>query len=518
MTQQPLTQDPLAPDAVTAARVAAQLATQPASPVRAVFFDDAAARIFDAVPGVEATAWGPLLARQVTEAFPPRPLAAVAPPPIVVGDAPLARMVAEAWARGWAEPGQPLTVHCVGLDPAWSQEAREETVGQGVITWSQCVLRPGPIVRRVLQLVAQWPAPNAKKTTPAGPAVVVATAEDVTTLAIAVAVAREVPGARVAAVVSGDTAWPELDGVAVFTGQQAVAAVDDTRESRLARLLLRELGWLGSPEAEVTAPEAPIFAPFVFDDDGLPSAWEGQSAEVRAELDLVAGNCRGILAAGNVDLVDFRPPGADVVIPTPGELRAMADALLALLGVAPDSGSLLTALEVAHRLPTLAARVGLTPVRPEGYRQVLPFSVVEALGAQVHRRYLLIAAETNNATGSETAFETWAELSEEKRASSRAVVLSFAIACAATGLDWRATDASIAPLEFDAALRDRLGQLEHRRWAHNERRNGNPGHTWLLPWDAPEMTDGAKLYDVEIMRAMPGILATAQVEVFRPAP
>ena len=62
----------------------------------------------------------------------------------------------------------------------------------------------------------------------------------------------------------------------------------------------------------------------------------------------------------------------------------MASRILGLLGRDRTPGTWLTALELASRLPVLAARAGFTPRRPAGHDPLLTPELVELLAPQVH--------------------------------------------------------------------------------------------------------------------------------------
>lgn len=505
-----------ADDLSTVALVSAHLADEPGQPVAALFFDDAVASIFRGMDAVEAVAWGPVLARAIVDELPPSPLHLVAPPPVVVGDGPMARLVAQAWIRGWAEPGQRLKVHCVGLNPVWAQEARDVTQPEGEVVWSAAVSRPEPVATHVRELVEGWDAPPPERGVSTGPSVVVAAADELMTVAIAVAIARELPKARVAAVVSGDTSWPAVPGVRLHSQRDAVTpstAYSAAPTERLAGLILADYAWLAAPDAAATAPEAPLFGTAEYSADGMPLAWGEQPEALRAEVTSVAEACERILAAGKVALAPWPSSSLPPIVLTPGELSAMAEVILEELDLGQTPQLRLTTLELASRLPVFAKRAGLFPVRAEDYDEVLAFASVEALAPEVHYAYERVAKETNNATGSPAAYALWDGLSDFFKASNRAVLIGSAVAHAASGLDWRNAEGPRPTPLTDDQVRE-LGRLEHRRWAINERRNGRPDHKWAEMWDPlPEAT---KEYDYAIMRAVPGILALADVEVFRP--
>src|SRR5690606_41797964 len=68
-------------------------------------------------------------------------------------------------------------------------------------------------------------------------------------------------------------------------------------------------------------------------------------------------------------------------------------------------------LELAARLPVLAARAGLVPVRRGAEPVPLTDEAVRTLALEVHLDYLRTSAATGNATRSDAAARTWEELS-----------------------------------------------------------------------------------------------------------
>lgn len=507
-----------ADDHATARELAGFRASNPGAPVVAVFAEQETADLYREVEEVTALAWAPVLARQVAMAVPPSPLGTVAPPPVVVGDGMLARHIVGAFVAGWSEPGQPLQVHCVGQESAWADEAREVTQARGELSWHQVAARPLPVVRRIRQVVDSWPSPRAGKASATGLAVVVALADPVATLAIACAVASAAPTARVAAVVDDGSIWPPAPGVKVFAVDQARASLavrPSSPADRLAEQLFADLAWVAAPDAEVTAPEEPIFLTTARDDSSvLP--WDRQPAELRAQVRAVANHAIEIFDAGSVVL---EPAGIleEAVVSTPSELSAMAVEILAVLGVPQTKGTILTALELASRLPGIASRAGWTCRRPQGHVPLLSFDQVEGLSALVHLAYEDINAKINYASGSPVAHQLWTQLSEFIKASNRAALIGAAVAHAAAGLDWKPAQKAV-PWEPTADEMELLAELEHRRWAIFQRRNGADDHDWMKPWHgepAVRLPDDMKAYDVHIVREIPKILAGVGIEIVR---
>lgn len=503
-----------ATDPQTAAVVAEALRLDETTQVTAVFQDTETAQLYDAEPRVRAVAWAPLLAREIVEEFGPYPLHRVAPEPVVVGDNAFAGHLVRALIEGWCDPGQQLPVHCVGQHTQWVQEAESETSPRGRLTWSEVALRPAPVARRVAELAAFWPQPKPKRGTPAGPTVIVSLSDASRCLAVAAAVSRAVENSRVAAVVDDAAIWPVVPGVTIFSIAEARAAAAAREHSALDRLVVRLLSdtaWMSAPDAEATKPLAPLFAAVNYRSDGRPFPLAEQSSQLRAQLGAVAERIEDILASGAVVCGDVNDGLDAAIIVSPTELGAMADAILTLLGVADTPDTRLTALELAFRLPSLASRAGLIPRRPAGYEPLLSIELVESLAPMVHLAYQDVSAETGNATGSSLAYELWDQLNEFERAGNRAVLVGSAVCHAAVGLAWRFVQ-SPAAITVDESRIERLAELEHRRWALHQRRNGAPDHQWSVAWS--QMDDGTKLYDVRIMERVFGILADAGIEVY----
>ncbi|RRD04527.1 hypothetical protein EII34_09470 [Arachnia propionica] len=493
----------------TARLLTEHLGQHPGAGVTVLFEDDQVAQLWEGRPGVTARAWAPTLVRDVLTAFPPQPLERVAPPPVVVGDSALARRLVEAITAGWSGGAEAVTVHCVGGDALWAQEAAA-SARHAEVTWLSAPLQPASVVAAVSSLVDQWQRPQPNRGTPTGPTIYVVAAPESQALAAARAVAAEVPDARVVVVLSGEITWPRPDGVGVFT----VAEVRDrlSREpedptARLAQLLFEDVAWLAAPDAAATAPDQPLFPEVVHDATGR-ALWEGQHEQTRRRFLAVAEAAPRIFDAGGLE-VRRRARIPDAVVLDPSRLSGMAEQLLAVLGQGRTEGSWLTALELVARLPVLAARAGLVLV-PTGEDVLLTPELVELLAPQVHLAYQEVSEETGNASGSPLALQLWAGLSEFEQASNRATIIGCAVAHAAQGLAWRrVTDQGGVDIEPHV---ESLGRLENRRWAIHERRHGRPDHTWARPWG--DLGEALREYDFMIMRAVPAILADAGLEIY----
>lgn len=505
-------------DLLTAEALVSWRGAHPHEPVVVVFGEPETAALYREAAEVTALAWLPVFARRVASAMPPSARASVSPPPIVIGDGRVARYLTAALVESWAEPGQPLDVHCVGADPGWAQEADAVVQPRGRLTWSEIPLRPVPVVRRVAELAADWEPPVRKRADPAGPTVVVALEEADGALSIAAAVAASVPQARVGVVVPHADQWPSVTGVTVFETSQAWRAAVEahrTPSALLVEQLLAEVAWLAAPDSETTRPEVPIFAPAASTASGEPRPLADQSPTLRSQLDAVAAALPAIVEAGALELAG-PADRVDAIILTPGELLGMAEEILRALQIPDEPGARHTAVELAHLMPGIASRAGRPLRRPAGYAPALTFEDVERLAPLVHLVYQDVSAETGNATDSPLAGVLWEQLTEFERAGNRAVLAGAAVGHALLGLDWRASTRPKSLTLGDAEV-ERLAELEHRRWAIHQRRNGATAHEWMKPWEGPEgqcVTEGAKEYDRRIVRQVIGFLSNAGVEVF----
>lgn len=493
-------------DAEIARRLTRRLAAGEPGPVDVLFRDAGVAELWRPDERVASYAWGPVLARQAIAAAPPAPRESVAPPPVIVGDGPMASTLLEELVAGWAEPGQRTIVHCLGWVGDWAEAGASWAGDTAQISWSRVALRPASVLRRVEELVACWSPPSPHHGVATGPTVYVACEDEPVGVTIADFVARRSERARVVALVSGETGWPAGASRPHSAREAARRALtgDAAEPLELARRALEDISWLGAPDSSVTAPIEPIFTHPIH---GL--AWEEQPSELRKELLTVADKVVDLLALGEIETsLGPREPG--FVVPTPQELTAVASGLLRLLGRNREPGTWQTALEFAARLPVMAARAGYTLRRPSGYDALLTYELLDQLAPQVHLAYQGISQATGNATGSPLAGALWQSLSEFDRASNRMVIAGSAVAHAAAGLTWRRPTAA-GGIVLDERRLALLGELEHRRWAIHQRRNGRPRHAWAKPWNT--LGEERHRYDIVIMRELRNILADANIEL-----
>lgn len=463
--------------------------------------------LFEDVAGVRLVSSDRELGRELARRFPARPVDLAAPPAVVVGDGDLARIVTAELVVRSAVPGEPLTLHCIGRDPEWAVSAMTEVGARGRLLWSQLPMRPLDVAHRVAEIVAaeaELPA----YTDSAGPTVIVALEQAAGGLPVARAVAAALPTARVAVAVDEEGLWPTLRGVTQVARDACVAkAVTQGESDELLEALYSDVAWLMSPEALVTAPPVDLFG-LSLGESGELLPLGAQPGEALRRLRLIVESLDAVFAAGGVERagqVMGRPP-----VLSPGELTAMSGVLLDLTGEDATPEARLATLELALRLPTIAARAGMVLTRPHDRVDIMTFDQVEALAPLVHDAYQQISARTNNATVSPWAGVAWQELGDFEKSSNRAVLVGSAVYFAAEGLDWiRVDEPSIRA--FEGQTVDRLAELEHRRWAVNQRANGRQSHKWSTPWS--QLEAGQKSYDEHIVCSLPAILSAAGIEV-----
>ena len=498
----------------TAALLAKHMQNHPGTPVIAVFEDDAVADLWLGVDEVGAVAWAPALVRTVLAAFPPHPREYVSPPPVIVGESRLADRLADDIVTTWSDPTHAVTPHRI-------QAASSATQAEGPLGWSD--LRPAAVVEQILGIVDQWQAPPERRGTLTGPTVYVAGGPESAAVATGHAVATEVQGSRVVVLLSGDTPWPAPGNVEVVTVAQTRASLAEVAGPRdlpphphhqvthLARLLFEDAAWLAAPDAEATAPAASLLptGPYA---DGSSQSWATQPESVTTPWLRIATETPALLEAAGFSVAPKSRRLPQPLILDPDKLAILATGVLRHLKIERTPDTWQTALEFASQLPLLAARSGYAIGRPPEDQPLLTTDLVERLAPQVHLAYQGISKETDNASGSPLALALWEELTPFQKASNRATIVGCAVAHAVVGLRWKRTEqANPLRLEDYPDLLKQLGELEHRRWAINERRHGRPDHEWAKPWD---QLGEVQRYDIEIMRMMPYILADANIEVW----
>ena len=144
----------------------------------------------------------------------------------------------------------------------------------------------------------------------------------------------------------------------------------------------------------------------------------------------------------------------------------------------------------------------------------------ERLARALHERY----AAARTAEGAATPYAVaWEELPEEARERNRAAVDHLAVELARVGC--RACPAALGPAHAAVLTPDEIetmAELEHKRWVDERLASGwalGPRddaactHPSLVPW--PELPDGEREKDREVVRAVPALLASAGRTVVR---
>lgn len=281
-------------DLATVEAVAGHRRTRPDEHIVAVFEEPELANLYADEPFVTALAWLSAFGRRVAAAMPPSPRLAIAPPPVVIGDGRVARYLVAALVEGWAEPGQPLDVHCLGEDPAWAQEAEVVVEPRGRLTWSETIMRPIPVVRRVVDLTDAWKPPVQKKGSPTGPTVLLALDDPAASMSIAAGLVALVKDVRVGVVVPDAAPWLSVAGIQVFSTDEARHHAVDAHRAPLTLLveqLLSDVAWVAAPDAEVTRPVAPIFAEAAYASTGESVPLGAQPVVLREQLTAIAALC-----------------------------------------------------------------------------------------------------------------------------------------------------------------------------------------------------------------------------------
>lgn len=448
---------------------------------------------------------------------------AMVPPPVVIGDGPVAAELARAIVTGWQQPGERLRVHCLGGDGDWVDEAATGIEERADLVWSPLRANVGGAPRAVLELVRRWPERD-PRFTHEGARVYVAYPETSRTVPVAAAIARRVPAVEVIAVVDDADTWSDTLGeghtLRMLSAQELLT---DPATLRLtpADLLAEEL----VADAARWPDDVPGALGVVVDGDRT-ARLAAQPAPVRDAVRAVAGGIGEIFAAADIELDSGFPAEVPTLVLSPGELTRIEVALARLLpaGEPPTAqGGEATGrrradeprmrrLELAARLPVLAARAGLVPVRRGAEPVPLTDEAVRTLALEVHLDYLRTSAATGNATRSDAAARTWEELSDADRRSSAAQVIDIPVKLAALGLTWRPT-AEPQPYRFSDEEIELLAELEHRRWVHFQLRNGRARHTFNVAWSG--LADGVQEYDRGPVRLMNRLLAQVGFEIAR---
>lgn len=448
---------------------------------------------------------------------------AMVPPPVVVGEGAQAAELARWIVTGWQQPGERLRVYCLGADRGWVDEAAAGIEERADLVWVPMEPNVALAPRSIRELSGRSPGPD-ERFAQEKRRVYVAYPHTSRTVPIAAAIARRVGEVEVTAVVDDAEAWSgTLGKKSTLRMVSALRLLSDPTTLRLSATDLLA-GELVADAGRWPADVPGVFGAVLRDEDRR-AVLDAQPAAVRAAVLAVADNIEDIFAAAGVELDAGFPAEVPTLVLTPGELTEI-EAVLARLLPAPVPGGerergesslrrvadedRLRRLELAARLPVLAARAGLVPVRRAGGEGPLTDAAVREMALQVHHDYLRTAATTQNATQSPSARLGWDELAETDQRSSIAQVVDIPVKLAALGLTWRRADEP-QPYTFTDAEVELLAELEHRRWVHFQLRNGRARHTFNTSWHA--LSDGVQEYDRGPVRLIARLLATVGYEV-----
>lgn len=455
---------------------------------------------------------------------------AMVPPPIVVGDGAQAAELARWIVTGWQQPGERLRVYCLGAHRQWVDEAAIGIEERADLVWVPMEASVALAPRAIREVLAEQPVPD-ERFAHADARIYVAYPDTSGTVPIAAAIARRIDGAEVTAVVDDADAWNSTVDDSV--GLRMVSSLQLLSDPATLRLSATELltGELVADAARWPAETPSAFGPVVRPGDRA-AVLADQPPAVRTAVRAVAENIEAILAAADLELDKGFPAEVPTLVLSPGELTMIESVLAGLLdgpategpapagtaaeedGLRSPDESRLRRLELAARLPVLAARAGMVPVRRGRGQSVLTDESVRELALEVHQDYLRTASATANATDSANADLTWAELSETEQRSSIAQVVDIPVKLAALDLVWRSSTAP-APYDFSDAEVELLAALEHRRWVHFQLRNGRDRHTFNTTWE--QLSDGVQEYDRAPVRLMSRLLAQRGYEITAPS-
>ena len=447
---------------------------------------------------------------------------AMVPPPIVLGDGVYAAEIARRIVTGWQQPGEQLRVHCLGASEDWVVDARIGIEERADFTWSPMEASVALAPRRIRTLLQQLPAPD-PRFSHRGARVYVAYPDTSRAVPIAAAIARRVPEVEVTAIVDDADTWSgtlgQDHGLRLVSSQKLLSDPDTIRLSVVELLAGELVADAGRWPADVPSALGGV----VRGVDGAKLA--DQSAQVQRAVRAVAERTEEVFAPAGVELDAGYPAEVPTLMLDPDELASIEAALASVLPAlttdrADDDGegslrrrpdeARLRRLELAARLPVLAARAGLVPVRRGGRPAPLTDETVRGLALEVHNDYLRTAESTGNATTSGNADLTWDQLSETDHRSSIAQVVDIPVKLAALGLTW-ASAAMPRPYPFSDDEVELLAEMEHRRWVHFQLRNGRAKHTFNVTWQG--LDSGVQEYDRGPVRLMSKLLAMVGYEI-----
>ncbi len=517
------------------ARAAAQAAGTAAFPSATLFDEPAAALAWDH-QGHHAIARAEALALAALRMVPPWPSDRATPPPVVIGDTPVAAEIARRIAVGWQQPGERHLIHrivrdraCVGPLPPPAQGEVDEASD------------PESVVRSVTLRCTAWPTPPATHATVAGPTIYVASQDE--PHAVGALLAERISDARVCIVADAPPerrSRPERRHQPEPRDRPGHPNEPEHPAPNLVVVSRRE--HLADPAVLLLTPERllaeEVFAEASYWPADLPSLFgvlTRDAAEgvrpLAAQPAAVQEGVAGVAALADDLLRDLgvlldapeQPSDHETLVPRssanvvlmPDELAAIADRLVAATpapdGVDPAEHRR-RAIEFAARLPALLARAGRHPRRPPGHPDLL--AGLPEWAANVHAQYRLTVQRTG-AAGHANAERCWEDLHPFEQQSNRAQLVDIPVKLAAVGLDCRPViDPEAALFALTDDIVDRLAELEHRRWEHFQRRNGRSGHRLAVPWE--DLTEEQRGFDRDAVRAIPHILRFVGLDIIAP--
>lgn len=475
-----------------------------------------------------------VIAGSVLRATPPVVEAAVTPPAIVVGDGPAAAEIARRIVVGRQQPGEKVIVHCIGTDKSWLVAAAVGVEDRAHFEWTQVAPHPSLIAGEVRRIISCWTPPSPSKYEIRGPRTYVAYAQSAESVPIATAIAeiREAstanPAVRIAPRVVGvvrdastwsdtisDTAHVHLESTKQLLTSPETLTMGD--RELLAEEIVAELGrW------PANIPSA-IGAVIVAGDGSADLA--SQEPNVRDAALAVADGIVEILGAADLTLRPAKNDVIPVIALGPDELRAVESRIAEQLrGVQGDDfdaspEGLRVRIELANRLPVLAARAGYAPRRERVTPSPLTPEIIGRLARRAHEQYLRTQDETGNSTNSANAALAWEHLQDLEIRSNYAQVYDIPAKLAMLGLSWRRLDqhAREVPLpSLTSAQIDTASEWEHRRWWHFQVRNGRIGNEFNVPFE--ELETDVQGLDTAVADQLIESLASVGIGVTTPEP
>lgn len=458
------------------------------------------------------------VALAILRAEPPYLEDAMVTPPVVAGDGEGAAELARRIVVGWQQPGERLTVWCLGTDESWVERARLQLDERADLRFVATPPSASAVRDAVIRCWEDWERPEKlDRFTVASPTVYVAYDDVAVTIPIASAVADALPNPRVVGLVDNSAAW--IDSVsptrARLVSRRALLGDPGTLELDPVALLANEI----IADAGRWPRERPSALGVITPSAHGPAQLADQSPEVRGRALALASSAESVLAAGGVTLEQRTWASDAVSLLAPHQLEAVASRVELAMGADPEADqreTRLRHLELAARLPTLAARSGWTPTASESAHP-LTDAALQQLAVLAHGVYEEVSHLTDNATRSANFGKAWEALSEVDQRSNIAQVADIPVKLATVGLTWRVSNDPI-PFAFTAEQVEELAENEHRRWSHFQYRNGRPGHEWNQTWaeltqEAEETGKDAREYDRAAVRKIPHMLASIGLEI-----